>query len=73
MNFATEKRLRTIDLLVDHYGTISRAVIMNMFGISPACATRDFAAYRQAAPDNLVFDSKSKTYHKAVGFRRIFS
>jgi hypothetical protein len=46
---------------------------MEMYGVGPACATRDLRAYRELAPDNLVFDDRSKTYLKSKNFKRLYS
>lgn len=70
MNYAAEQRQRTIDLLVDHYGNVNRKVIMEMYGIGAAQATRDIRQYRETHPNNLVFSDKEKAYYKSVNFER---
>ncbi len=72
MKYAKEQRLRLIDFLVNHYGHINRSTLMDFFDMGPAMATRDFAAYREIAPKNLVYDATKKTYLKSPGFERIW-
>ncbi|WP_438514507.1 helix-turn-helix transcriptional regulator [Craterilacuibacter sp.] len=45
---------------------------MARFDIAPAVATRDFALYRQLAPDNLALDPSSKAYFIQPGFAPLF-
>lgn len=70
-NAALQHRLRLIDFLLDHYGTIRRKQIMDYFGISLPQATLDFAAYYALAPANLEYDLSARTYRKAAGFQRL--
>lgn len=42
------------------------------FGVAPAGATRDLALYREAAPGNIVFDGRTKTYRIGVSFAPLF-
>ena len=72
MNYAIEQRLRLIDFLLDKYGQIKREFIIDLFGISPATATRDFKNYRELNPNNMVFDDASKTYLRAPLFVKAY-
>lgn len=65
-------RLRFIDFILDHYGTIRRSAIMDYFGLAQAQASRDFYAYLQHAPGNAVFDKVAKCYVRGAGFVRAF-
>lgn len=72
MNYAVIQRLRLVDFLLGHYGSVSRAEIMDFFGIGPATATRDLAYYRDKHPANLVSNTVSKRYVKADTFERAY-
>lgn len=72
MNYAVLQRLRLIDFLLSHYGSVSRSEIIDFFGIGPATASRDLADYREKHPANLVFNTISKRYVKADTFERAY-
>ena len=72
MNYAVEQRLRFLEFLVDHYDCVGRSHLVDYFGISEPQATRDFRAYKELAPDNLLLNQVSKKYVKSDTFKRIF-
>ena len=69
---AQRERLAYIDFRLYFLGEVSRSDIVGRFGIASAGATRDLAVYRQAAPQNIVFDGSSKTYRIGSNFRALF-
>lgn len=69
---AQRERLAHIDFRLWFLGEISRADICARFGVAPAGATRDLALYREAAPDNIAFDSRTKTYRIGTSFVPLF-
>lgn len=71
-NYAIEQRLRLIDFLLDHYGTINRRALIDYFGISPPQVAADFKRYQELAPDNMVYDASGKRYVRTIGFKRVF-
>lgn len=73
MNYATEQRIRFIDVLLLTYGTVNRIVLTEYFGISKPCATRDLTAYKKLYPKNMVYDTASKSYIKAPKFKRAYT
>lgn len=72
MNYAQEQRLRLIDFLLEHYGSVGRAQVEDFFGIGPATATRDFALYAKAHPGNAVMNQTSKRWVKTDTFQSAF-
>lgn len=70
--YAVEQRLRFIDFLLCHYGTLNRSAIMDYFGISMPQAALDIAAYIKHAPNNTVYDKSAKTYRKTADFSRLY-
>lgn len=72
MNQAQQTRLRTIDLLLDHYGTLNRVTLEDFFGISTPQASVDFATYLKVAPGNMAYDMSRKCYVKQPTFVRHF-
>lgn len=72
LKYAVEQRLRLIDFLLFHYGSVSRAEVQDYFGTAPSCATRDFREYEKLAPGNAVLDQSSKRYVKGCDFKRAF-
>ena len=69
---AQRERLAHIDFRLWFLGEVSRSDISARFGVAPAGATRDLALYREAAPDNIVFDGRSKTYRIGASFSPLF-
>ncbi|WP_024679035.1 WYL domain-containing protein [Pseudomonas syringae] len=65
-------RLAFIELQAWFCGAVSRQDIVQRFELQTAAATRDLALYRRLAPDNLVFDSRTKAYAPAENFTPIF-
>jgi predicted DNA-binding transcriptional regulator YafY len=63
-NFAQAQRdrLAFIEFRLWFLGDISRRDLMERFGIAPAMATRDLAAYRDLAPGNIDFEGSRKIY-----------
>lgn len=72
MNYAQEQRLRLIDFLLAHYGSVGRAEVADFFAIGGATVTRDFALYSERAPGNAVLNPSSKRWVKTDTFKRIF-
>lgn len=69
---AQRERLAHIDFRLWFLGEVSRADICVRFGVAPAGATRDLALYREAAPDNIAFDGRTKTYRIGASFIPLF-
>ncbi|WP_182374856.1 helix-turn-helix transcriptional regulator [Pseudomonas putida] len=59
---AQRERLVYIDFRLYFTGAVSRADLMDRFGVGAAAATRDFAQYRDLAPDNTELDPVAKHY-----------
>ncbi len=72
MNYAQEQRLRLIDFLLKHYGSVARAEIEDFFGVGGATATRDFALYLERWPSNAVLNPSSKRYLRADTYKQAF-
>lgn len=66
------QRLFFIETRLRFAGGINRRDLVEAFGIKEAAATRDLAFYREVAPENIVYDSKSKTYLVADTFKSRF-
>lgn len=69
---AQRERLAHIDFRLWFLGEVSRADICARFGVAPAGATRDLALYREAAPNNIAFDGRTKTYRIGASFIPLF-
>lgn len=72
LRYAVEQRLRFIDFLIAHYGSINRGALVDYFGISTPCASLDIGEYIKRAPANIVYDKNAKTYVRAASFKRIW-
>lgn len=70
--YAIEQRLRLIDFLLAHYGTLNRAAVMDYFGVSMPQASTDIQEYLQLAPANAVYDPRRKTYVRGEAFSRVW-
>ena len=69
---AQSERLAYIEFRLFFLGRVGRQNLIERFGIASAAATRDFALYREACPDNIAFEGSSKTYVLADGFTPAF-
>lgn len=72
MNYAVTQRLRLIDFLLQHYGTLNRAAIEDFFGISTQQASLDVKLYLELAPANAAYDRSARVYRRGDGFRPLF-
>jgi predicted DNA-binding transcriptional regulator YafY len=69
---AQRERLAYIEFKIYFFGRISRQDLIKRFGVAPAGATRDFAAYKELAPNNIELDNVSKAYVIRDGFIPVF-
>jgi hypothetical protein len=69
---AQRNRLAFIEFRLWFLGDISRRDLMERFGIAPAMATRDLAAYRDLAPGNIDFEGSRKIYITGKDFAPLF-
>lgn len=72
VTFALEQRMRFIDFLLHHYGSVGRAEIADFFGLGGATATRDLSLYKRMAPGNAVLNPTSKRYIRTDTFIRLY-
>jgi len=72
MNQGRRERLAFIEFRLWFLGDVRRPDLIDRFGIAPAVATRDLAAYREAAPENIDFDGRRKVYVPTPDFKPIF-
>lgn len=72
MNQAMQARLRFIDFLLAHYGTLNRSAIVDYYGLSQPQASMDIKAYQEHAPGNMRFDQTQKCYCRAPGYVRVW-
>ena len=72
MNYAVKQRLVMIEFLLQQYGHVGRAELIEFFGISPAAATRDFCQYKEMAGRNLAYSETEKRYYKTQNFQPVF-
>lgn len=56
------ERLAYIEFRLFFLGEVGRQDIIQRFSVAPAVATRDFAQYKEAFPNNISFNSKNKSY-----------
>jgi len=73
IKYAVEQRLRFIDFLIAHYGTLRREALIDYFGISMPQASNDIGRYVELAPSNLVYDMHAKWYRRGNDFKRVWS
>ena len=65
-------RLAFIELRLQFVGEMRRQDLTTRFGIQAAAATRDIGFYKELAPNNLNYNTKSKIYTYKDGFQPIF-
>lgn len=69
---AQRERLLHIDFRAYFLGDVGRSDLIKRFGIKSAAATRDIIIYNECAPDNLSYDTKTKSYLRADTFTPLF-
>jgi hypothetical protein len=65
-------RLAFIELRARFAGEIRRQDLVTRFDIQSAAATRDLALYKELAPGNIGYDSRSKAYVLGDNFHPVF-
>ncbi len=66
--WGAEQRLEFIEFRAFWEGGVNRSDITERFGVSVPQASSDLSAYREIAPDNLVYDSSAKRYLAGPNF-----
>ena len=67
-----QDRLRHIELRLRFLGEVRRPAVLLRFGTQSAAASREPAGYRDPAPQNIEFDSRSKGYLLGSAFSPLF-
>jgi hypothetical protein len=71
LRWGPEQRLEFIEFRLFWEGSISRSDLIERFGLSDPQASNDLSAYREKAPENLRYDTKTKRYLASDGFTPI--
>ena len=69
---AQRERLAHIEMRAWFAGEVRRLDIETRFGVKPAAASRDLAAYKEIAPRNLEYDTGGRCYKPTSAFKPIF-
>ena len=72
LTHAQKERLAFIDFSLQYFGQVARADLIQRFKTGLAACTRDLAAYRELAPQNLKLSHHTKSYHRTDSFQPIF-
>lgn len=67
-----KERLAYLEMRVFFFGVLRRADLEARFGIGSAAATRDLAAYKELAPDNLLYDHNQRFHLPSDNFKPVF-
>lgn len=70
VNGAQLVRLRFIDMLLEHYGTFNRAIVMDYFGLSTPQVSLDIQAYLVLAPQNAYYNRSGRYYERTDNYVR---
>lgn len=73
LSHATRERLAFIDFSLQYFGHIARNDLIARFKTGLAACTRDFAAYKELAPDNMKLNHQDKRYYRQSSFRPLFA
>ena len=63
-----EQRLEFIEFRLFWEGVVNRSDLVGRFGVSVPQASNDLTAYRQLAPENVIYDLSGKRYVPATTF-----
>ncbi len=72
LGHAQRDRMAYIELRLWFIGDIRRQDLADRFGIQTAAATRDLGLYKEMAPANIEYDSRSKIYIVGKAFQPLF-
>lgn len=72
LGHAQRDRMAYVELRLWFVGEIRRQDLASRFGIQTAAATRDLALYKDMAPSNIEYDSRSKIYVTGAAFTPLF-
>lgn len=72
MPYAKAQRMRMIDFLLAHYGTLNREALCDFFGISTPQASHDITDYKLLAPKNISYSASEKAYRRTDQFVRLY-
>lgn len=72
LSVAQKERLAYLEMRLFFFGVLRRADLEARFGIGTAAATRDLAAYRDLAPDNLQYAAVQRFYQPSSTFKPVF-
>ncbi len=72
VKWSQERRLQFIDFRLQWEGRINRRDVTDFFNISVPQASADISRYGELAPQNLHYDSSSRTYVAKPGFTPYF-
>jgi len=69
---AQRERLLHIDFRAYFLGDVGRSDLIRRFGIKAAAATRDINIYKELAPGNIDYDTKTKSFIREHSFKPLF-
>ena len=72
LGFAQRQRLAYIDFSLLFKGAIYRQDLINRFEVGLSAGSRDFALYKEIAPNNLNYDSRERRYFQTEQFQPVF-
>ncbi len=72
-SWSQDRRLKFLDFRLRWEGRVNRSDLMRYFNISAPQATADFAKYTTAAPENLAYDGRLKTFVRKEGFIPVYA
>lgn len=73
LSHGQRERLNYIDFCLQFYGDIARHDLIQRFQMGLASSSRDFATYKEIAPDNLILKHETKRYHRTQKFKPLFA
>ncbi len=62
LKWGVERRLEFIEFRLFWEGSINRADLVEVFGVSVPQASKDLTLYQERAPGNMEYDTRAKRY-----------
>ncbi|OYT88719.1 MAG: transcriptional regulator [Burkholderiales bacterium PBB3] len=72
-SWSQDRRLKFIDFRLRWEGRINRSDLVDFFDISMPQASTDVSKYSEAAPQNLSYDARIKSYVRTPNFKPLFA
>jgi len=73
LSLPVKLRLRTIEILLEHYGFVNRYMLSELHGIGIAAVSKDISTYKKLNGESCFYNPGTHRIEKLSNFKRIFA